>query len=273
MSNTLTYRQKQNWNKSLVDYNNTKLYYSHNSSNCDEYAIKNNYPFYFKYDPLSKKPLKDTNGNKIEDKCIFRIDSSLNNFADDFTNNRYQDIKKNLNTYSGTNNPRELSSFFLYELDINNDLNNNLNNEYPKNPLPDNLVGDNNLKNMLYDLSRNYYNLLSIIYNNNSEEISAAANIFEASYNSIISLKTSVDKYYKLDKLIEYRKQFSNIVNGMDDKIYKAQNRLNDILQIDGANNGKLQDIEYMNYFILTKSILLILVLLVSSRYVIKYNK
>lgn len=267
MSNTLTYIKKENWNKSLAGYNDTKLYYSHNSSNCNEYAIENNYPFYFRWDADSKTPLNDSNGNNIENKCIFRLDSSLNNFADDFSNNRYQEIEQKITTYAGPYNRNELSSFFMYKLDINDNIINNLKNQYRKNPLPDSQVGDTNLKNMLLDLSRNYYNLLS---NNDSQVI---ATNFEASYNSIMSLKNDVDNNYKLDGLIEYRKQFSNIINNMDDKIYKAQNSLNDILQIDGANNGKLEDIEYMNFFILSKSIILILVLLISSRFVIKYNK
>lgn len=265
MSSTLTYKKRENWSKSLSEYNNTKLYYSHNSSNCEEYAIENNYPFYFKHDPSSNLPLNDSNGNNLTDKCIFRLDSSLNNFADDFSGSRYQEIKINLERYSAPNNPDEISTFFMYELDINKDLNINLN-QYPKNPLPDSDVGDTNLINMLLDLSSNYYTLIDNI---NGE----SASNFEDSYKSIMLLKSSVDYRYDLDGLIKYRKQFSNIVNGMDDKIYNAQNRLNEILQIDGANNGKLQDIEYMNFFILTKSIILILVLLVSSRYVIKYNK
>lgn len=272
MSSTLTYKKREKWSKSLTGYNDTKLYYSHNSSNCDEYAIEKNYPFYFKHDPSSKTPLNDSNGNNLTNKCIFRLDSSLNNFADDFSNNRYQEIQEKMNTYVGPYKPEELSTFFMYELDINKDLNINLN-QYPKNPLPDSQVGDTNLTNMLLDLSSNYYTLTDYINNGSGNNLTNLANNFEASYNSIMSLKSSVDRKYKLDDLIEYRKQFSNIVNGMDDKIYKAQNRLNEILQIDGANNGKLEDIEYMNFFILTKSIILILVLLVSSRYVIKYNK
>lgn len=272
MSSTLTYKKRENWSKSLSGYNDTKLYYSHNRSNCDEYAIENNYPFYFKHDPSSNLPLNDSNGDKLTDKCIFRLDSSLNNFADNFSGSRYQEIKINLERYSGPNNPDELSTFFMYELDINEDLNINLN-QYPKNPLPDGDVGDTKLINMLLDLSRNYYMLIDNISNSDVNTLTNSATNFEDSYKSIMLLKSSVDYKYDLDGLIKYRKQFSNIVNGMDDKIYNAQNRLNEILQIDGANNGKLQDIEYMNFFILTKSIILILVLLVSSRYVIKYNK
>ena len=272
MSSTLKYKKRENWSKSLSEYNSTKLYYSHDSLNCDEYAIENNYPFYFKHDPSSKPTLNDSNGNNLTDKCIFRLDSSLNNFADDFSGSRYQEIKINLNKYSGPDNPDELSTFFMYELDINEDLNINRN-QYPKNPLPDSVVGDTKLIDMLLDLSSSYYTLIDNINSSDSSDLSSLATNFENSYNSIMLLKSSVDYNYDLDGLIEYRKQFSNIVNRMDDKIYNAQNRLNEILQIDGANNGKLQDIEYMNFFILTKSIILILVLLVSSRYVIKYNK
>ena len=273
MSPTLTYKKIENWNKSLAGYNDTKLYYSYNSSNCNEYAIENNYPFYFMWDTYSKTPLNDSNGNNIENKCIFRLDTSLNNFADDFCNNRYQEIEQKMNTYVGPSKPKELSTFSMYKLDINDNIINNLINQYPKNPLPDSQVGDTNLKNMLLDLSSNYYTLTDNINNYGGNNLSTLANNFEASYNIIMSLKNKVDKSYKLDSLIEYRKQFSNIVNGMDEKIYNAQNRLNEILQIDGANNGKLEDIEYMNFFILSKSIILILVLLISSRFVIKYNK
>ena len=58
----------------------------------------------------------------------------------------------------------------------------------------------------------------------------------------------------------------------MDNEIYKKQKVLDDILRLDGANNGKLQDIEFMNFFIISKSFILILVLLISSRYIIKYK-
>ena len=116
MSPTLTYKEIENWNKSLSGYNNTKLYYSHNSSNCEEYAIENNYPFYFRWDADSKTPLNDSNGNNIENKCIFRLDSSLNNFADNFFNNRYQEIEQKITTYTGPYNRDELSSFFMYKL-------------------------------------------------------------------------------------------------------------------------------------------------------------
>ena len=241
--------------QNTTEYGKYKLHIG-TKEQCSKYALINGYPFYFSWDPDSDAD-SIPQGVPLDSRCLFRIDSSLSDTSNlDFDPNEYNKKKENLNTYWQLNTGLR---FFLYELSPNEI---DIDRFKINNP-----VKEREISNGLSNLISSYEN-----FSNESDNI-PKANKFGNAYKKIKRLKENVDNTYYLNDLIEFRKAFTLIVKKMDEKIHNEQKQLDKILLIDGANNGKLQDIKFMNFFTISKSFILILVLLISSRYIIKYKK
>ena len=267
MSNIdIEYIKNENEIKSLKDFPESDLYEIVKDENerkeCDDYALLYNYPFYFKWDKGEYPPTYNgIEGSEYRNQCIFRKDSRLDKF--DFSGTEYRDIimdrsKYHITQYTPTN--PNMTEYAVYEISYNTDF--IINNKFKI----DDIVEDTEISRLYEKLNTSYTNFL------NRKTDRTYINTFADAYNDIKKLKQTVDTKYNLNELIEFRKLFTLLVKEMDKKIYEQQKQLDKILLIDGANNGKLQDIKFMNFFIISKSLILILVLLISSRYIIKYK-
>ena len=258
----LTYIKSNKPSNDLKEFTNKLIYQQIDDNNnlCHEYGIINNYPFYFKMDPNHEKNKLDTFKNYIN-KCFFHKDSKLDKF--DFSGTEIQNKKSQYSNYWRDRN-ENLNLFNVYELSYNQ------------------TICNVNYKPIS---SNDYINLNRIIYNDldslidkykdlsNNPDSDESAKNFETAITTIIDNNKTYHIIYKLSELIECRKNFANIIKLMDSNIYDRQKILDKILQSDSANNGKLNDIEFMNIFVISKSIVLLLFLIISTRFIIKYKK